>query len=126
MGGEPQRGDGSGRENGVGAQLADVADHYGGGAWLIDVPIVVLRALAGEIPRLEARRSLRRASEVAMGSGTLRKEDANALRRSWLRAAGDGAGVPAKRVVTAAELERATAELGIGFVKVEGDVDGSR
>lgn len=85
-------------------------------SWL-HTPTYLLEELAAEMPRLEAAESLRRAAEIALGSGTLQKEDARAIRHSWLRTADGDAST--KRVRSAADLEAATTALGIGLKKVK-------
>ncbi|HZP97226.1 MAG TPA: hypothetical protein VFC31_12980 [Candidatus Limnocylindria bacterium] len=71
--------------------------------WL-DVPLPLLRALYERIPMLAARESLRAATAVALGSGTLRRGAAASV---W-RELGDQAGLgPRRRVLrrpTRAEL----------------------
>jgi hypothetical protein len=54
------------------------------------VPVVLLRALAEQLPRVQATESLRRAAEVALGSGSLKREDALELHARWLEQAGAG------------------------------------
>ncbi|MEK6225800.1 MAG: hypothetical protein AABM40_05820 [Chloroflexota bacterium] len=48
---------------------------------------MLLRALGEQLPRVEATASLRRAAEVALGSGTLKREDAAELRARWMKQA---------------------------------------
>lgn len=54
------------------------------------MPVVLLRALAEQLPRVQATESLRRAAEVALGSGTLKRDDARELQARWLEQAGAG------------------------------------
>ena len=72
-------------------------------SWL-DVPLPLVLALYERIPMLAARESLRTATAVALGSGTLRRE---ATASAW-RELEDQAGLtPRRRILhrpTAAEL----------------------
>lgn len=68
---------------------------------------------AEELPRIAAEESLRRASEIALGTGSLRKEDAERLHRSLTRQA-------AGRVRRSASMDErlmAAAALGIEVVR---------
>jgi hypothetical protein len=55
-------------------------------SWL-DVPVPLLRALYERTPMLAARESLRAATAVALGSGTMRREAAAAAWRDLEEAA---------------------------------------
>ncbi len=71
--------------------------------WL-DVPLPILRALYERIPMLAARESLRAATAVALGSGTLRRE---AAASAWRELEEDAGLAPRQRVLrrpTRAEL----------------------
>lgn len=54
------------------------------------MPLPVLEGYAAQLPQLEAAASLRRVTEVAVGSGTLTKHEQRRLLGSWRRAAAHG------------------------------------
>ncbi|MDQ2913641.1 MAG: hypothetical protein M3T56_10330 [Chloroflexota bacterium] len=81
----------------------------------------MLQELAKHLPQLQAEESLRRAAEIALGSGTLNKHDARELRSLWLRAARVGSRRKAVRAGTPADLETTVAAMGIELVKVKAD-----
>jgi hypothetical protein len=56
-------------------------------AWLTATPIAVFRACLAWLPRLEAEESLLACSRVALGSGTLAKDDRQTLHRAWMKQA---------------------------------------
>lgn len=72
----------------------------------------LVTAYASQLPRLEAHESLRRASEIAVGSGSLRPEDARSVVREWQNAAGDAAG-PRRRLTSAIEIVANAQAMGI-------------
>jgi hypothetical protein len=80
------------------------------------VPVVLLRALGEQLPRVEAVASLRRAAEVALGSGSLKRQDALDLRGRWLRQADAR---PRRKVRTVSDLKAAAASLGITVEEVK-------
>jgi hypothetical protein len=54
--------------------------------WL-RIPVAVLDAYSQMLPRLEARGSLDRVAEVAVGSGTMGKADRKSIVHEWEREA---------------------------------------
>lgn len=83
---------------------------------LLNAPAYLLRTLAARLPRLRARETLRWANAVALGTGTLSKPDQRELLRELRRDANAGSRpAPAAVARTAADLERLTAEFGVGL-----------
>lgn len=77
----------------------------------------LLEMYAQQLPRLEARESLRRAHEIAVGTGSLERNDQRRLMSQWQREAdGDdaGAGRPP------ASLAAAASAFGIPLVRQPG------
>jgi hypothetical protein len=62
---------------------------YGGtiSEWLT-VPVAFVRAYAGAIPKIQAEEALLQANVVALGSGRMKKTDADRTIRDWRRIAG--------------------------------------
>lgn len=62
---------------------------YGGTpmTWLAETPMAVVRACVSQMSKLRARDSIRAATRVAMGSGSLKKQDAKQISREWNQAA---------------------------------------
>jgi hypothetical protein len=83
-------------------------------SWL-HTPLPVVASFAAMLPRLEAEDSMRRATEIAVGTGSLKRDALSKVRRDWQRAAAGRAPV---RVRTAGDFEHATEQLGVALVKV--------
>lgn len=77
------------------------------------MPTCLAQALFTMLPRLEAEESLLAADRVAMGTGSMKKESADATWKRWATATGHGAdaakprptalaahGIPVRRVKT--------------------------
>jgi len=96
--------------------LAELEAAYPGNllAWL-ELPRAVLVGLWERIPRTQARGSLLRAQEIALGAGRLNREDAAALEAQWVDAA--ELRRPPRRSVE--EHRAAAAALGITVVQDE-------
>ena len=71
----------------------------------------VIEAYAAELPKLEAHESLRRMTEIAVGTGSVKPEESRRIVRSW---EGQADREPPRR--TFADL-RAAADMGIEVVK---------
>jgi hypothetical protein len=63
---------------------------YGGTAlgWMTELPLGVLRACLAQLPRLRAEEDIALSNAVALGTGSLQKDSADALSRSWRAAIG--------------------------------------
>ena len=72
---------------------------------------VLIEAYVAEIPKLEAYESLRRMTEIAVGTGSVKPEESRRIVRSW---EGQVDREPPRR--TFADL-RAAADMGIEVVK---------
>ena len=96
---------------------ARLAFAYGGGEWLIETPVALLRALAEHLGQLEAEASLRRVAEVAIASGTAKKEMRERMMRTWHKAA-RGGNEATRKVTTAADFEAMARDLNIEWIKV--------
>lgn len=53
--------------------------------WLERLPFRIVRACAAMMPRLQAEESLTAVERTAVGTGSLKKEDAQAITRAWAR-----------------------------------------
>ncbi|MGH7310679.1 MAG: hypothetical protein ACREK6_18510 [Candidatus Rokuibacteriota bacterium] len=71
------------------------------------------------LPVLQAEESLRRMTEVAMGSGTLSKDEARQVHQAWLADARTFA--PPKPKPTQAEFAAALQRMGIAMQEVPRD-----
>jgi hypothetical protein len=87
-------------------------------SWL-NTPLPVVAAYARMLPRLEAEGSMRRATEIGAGTGSLSRGDARQLWSDWSRGARIDRPTRAPRVGSAAEFERTAAALGVELVKVK-------
>lgn len=72
----------------------------------------MLDGLANAIPRLQAEESLMRASEIAVGTGSLKKGEARRIVDAWQKTAGS-ARRSAIKPKSAAEMQMRLASLGI-------------
>jgi len=59
------------------------------------MPLVLLRAFAQEMPRLQARESISMANIVALGMGNMDKDDARRLQDDWRAVTGPTAAAAA-------------------------------
>ena len=76
------------------------------------IPTAIVRSSIAMLPRLQAEESILAVNRTALGSGSLAKDDARALSRTWSKAANGGQEQPAIRISTddPAKLK----DLGIG------------
>ena len=74
----------------------------------------MLEMYATQLPKIAAEESLRRASEIALGSGSLEARDQRQLVRDWQNAAGGTEQV--RRASTMAEVAVAARAMGITVV----------
>jgi hypothetical protein len=89
---------------------------YGGtiGEWL-SVPVAFVRAYAGAMPKIQAEEALLKTSIVALGSGRMKKSDADQTLRAWRRTAGTAKTRSAK---SKDEMASVLGGVGIAFVEV--------
>ena len=84
--------------------------------WL-QMPIAVLRSFAEAMPGIEARESLRRVSEIAVGNGSLRPQQARRIIRDWQREAAHSYSAPeAHRPASADQMRAMLSTAGISMV----------
>jgi hypothetical protein len=84
--------------------IARLQAFYGGdpGRWL-QLPMRLLRSYLEHLPGLQAERNMQLATVVAVGTGSLKKHEAEGYMRDWRRAAGGRRNV----IKPASEEERA-------------------
>ncbi|MDP3720764.1 MAG: hypothetical protein Q8T13_23630 [Acidobacteriota bacterium] len=72
-------------------------------AWLFRVPIGVIRAYVGMLPKLRARDSLLEVQRLGVGTGSFKKDDQKSIQRDWREAADLRSAGKSNRVVATPE-----------------------
>lgn len=82
-----------------------------------------MRVYVHYLPSLEAKDSIRRVHESALGAGTMKKEDASQVWNRWHRLAdGEGGGKPRRRLSLEQTAQMAAASgIGVRIVKPKQD-----
>ena len=79
------------------------------------MPIPKLNAMLAEMPVLRAQESLRRVTEYAIGTGSLKKQAARRVVREWQREARSGQPQRIYRPQSKSEMQTVLASVGIAW-----------
>ncbi len=80
------------------------------------MPFPILHAYARAQPMIEARESLRRASEMAVGSGSLKPQQSRRIVREWQDAARGSSGSWMLRPEDAGQMRATLSTAGISMI----------